>query len=193
MNYQNKILFIRFKMNKKSPSKDLSIKINSVKNKLTASTWKYYNGNEIFDYVLASKEQTKLVFSFTEGIYNISDFETYFLDYAYIENSANRLSRFLIDKEKTKGDEIVGQINVPEDGYFMATIPYDNGFTIKVDSKPVEYEKVDTAYIGFKIKEGNHNISIEYEAPMKKISTIIASFGFIVFIIITFLESKRRI
>jgi len=191
--YQNKILFIRFKMNKKSPSKDLSIKINSVKNKLTASTWKYYNGNEIFDYVLASKEQTKLVFSFTEGIYNISDFETYFLDYAYIENSANRLSRFLIDKEKTKGDEIVGQINVPEDGYFMATIPYDNGFTIKVDSKPVEYEKVDTAYIGFKIKEGNHNISIEYEAPMKKISTIIASFGFIVFIIITFLESKRRI
>lgn len=191
--YQDKILLIRFKMNHSMAHKDLLIKINNVKNKLTANTWKYYNGNEVFDYVLASQDQKKLVFSFTEGTYNLSDFETYVLDYAYIENVANNVSRFMIDGEKTKGDKIFGQVNVVEDSYFMLTIPYDKGFKILVDGQKQNYEKVDSAYIGFRLNEGSHEIEIEYEAPMKKISLWISLFGGIVFAVITYLESKRRI
>lgn len=189
--YQNKIIFIRFKMNYKS-NKDLSITINNVKNKLAASSWKYYNGNELFDYVLASQDQTKLNFTFTEGTYNISDFETYILDYAYIEKVGNNVSKFIVDKEKTKGDNISGHINVVEDSYFMFTIPYDNGFTIKVDDKPITYEKVDNAYIGFKIKEGTHKIEVKYKAPTKNIALFMSLFGFIIFCIITYIESKLK-
>ena len=32
--------------------------INNIKNTLTCRTWKYYNGNETFDYVLAGKHHT---------------------------------------------------------------------------------------------------------------------------------------
>lgn len=191
--YHNKIIFIRFKMNKSLKNKDLSIKINSVKNKLTASNWKYYNDNEVFDYVLASQDQTKLVFSFTEGEYNISDFETYILDYTYIENCSKNVSKFIVDKEKTKGDIISGKINVVEDSYFMISIPYDKGFTIKVDGQKIKYEKVDNAYLGFKISEGTHNIEIEYNAPLKNIALIASSIGILFFVAITFLESKRKI
>ncbi len=191
--YHNKILFIRFKMNKIDRKKDLVIRINSVKNKLTASSWKYYNGNEVFDYVLASQDQTKLVFNISEGNYNISDFETYVLDYAYIEKCSQYLSKFIIDNASTKGDSIKGSINVLSDGYFMLTIPYDKGFDIKVDNESVAYELVDNGYIGFKIKEGHHNIEIKYNAPMKKASMYISLFGIIIFVIITILESKRKI
>ena len=191
--YQDKILFIRFKMNKSLENKDLLIKINNVRNKLTASSWKYYNGNEVFDFVLASQDQKKLEFSFTEGSYNLSDFETYVLDYAYIESVSNKVNRFMIDTEKTKGDKIVGEINVVEDGYFMLTVPYDNGFIIKVDGEKVSYEKVDTGYIGFKIGSGNHKIEVEYKAAMKDASLAISGFGILIFAVITYLESKRRI
>ena len=45
-------------MNKKSSCSkgDLAIKINNVKNTLTCSSWKYYNGNETFEFVLAEKD-----------------------------------------------------------------------------------------------------------------------------------------
>lgn len=191
--YQNKILLIRFKMNRIDNNKDLVIQINNVKNKVTASSWKYYNENEVFDYVLASQDQTKLYFHISEGKFNISDFEIYSLDYAYIEKCSQYLSKFIIDEEETKGDTIKGNINVIDDSYFMLTIPYDNGFNIKVDNEPVSYELVDNGYIGFKIKEGNHNIEITYNAPMKKAAMYISLLGCIVFVVITILESKRKI
>lgn len=191
--YHNKILFIRFKMNNIERNKDLVIRINNVKNKITASSWKYYNGNETFDYVLASQDQTKLTFHFSEGYFNISDIETYALDYAYIEKCAQHVNKLVIDEEETKGDKLKGNVNVIDDSYFMLTIPYDQGFNIKVDNKPVNYEMVDHGFIGFKISEGKHDIEVEYKAPMKEISLYISSFGIIVFIAITIIESKRKI
>ena len=191
--YQNKILIIRFKMNNESTSRDLAIRINGIQNKITASNWKYYNGNKIFDYVLAFQNQDALNFSFTKGEYNLSDFEIYAIDYIYLEKAIQNISKLIIDQEATKGDYIKGTVNVVDDGYFMLTIPYDNGFIIKVDNQETKYEKVDNAFVGFPIKEGNHIIEIEYRAPLKDFATITSAIGIIGFIVITFLESKRKI
>ena len=191
--YQNKILFIRFKMNNIERNHDLTIIINNVKNKLTASSWKYYNGNEIFDFVLAEKDLTKLTIKFNEGTFNIGDFETYLLDYADIENISDSVDKLNIDRLNTKGDKIVGNINVKEDGYFMFQVPYDNGFTIKVDGKKTKVEKLDDVYIGCKITSGVHDIEIEYNAPLKKLSLVISTFGILMFIVVTYLESKKKI
>lgn len=193
--YKNKILFIRFKMNKAQSCSegDLIVTINNVKNKLTCSSWKYYNENEIFDYVLAEKDLSKITISFLDGSYNISDFETYLLDYATIENLSQNVDKFNINKEKTKGDFIIGEIDVKEDSMFMLSIPYDNGFNIKVDGQLVEYEKVDDAFIGFKISKGHHDINIEYKAPYKNIGLLLSIIGLLSFCIVTILEQKRKI
>lgn len=191
--YQNKILFIKFKMNRARQYSDLSININNVRNKLTAATWKYYNGNEEFFYVLASQDQTKLTFKFNDGKYILSDFESYVLDYATLENINETIDKLEIDRLNTKGDKIVGNIKVKEDGYFMLTVPYDNGFTIKIDGEKQEVEKLDDAFIGCKITKGEHDIEIEYNAPLKNISLIISIFGILMFASITYLESKKKI
>lgn len=193
--YQNKILFIRFNMNKEQTCSkgDLLIKINNVKNKLTCSSWKYHNRNYVFDYTLAEKDLDTLYISFTEGSYNISDVEIYYLDYQNIENVKDKLDAFEVDYNKTKGDTIEGNINVREDGMFMLTIPYDKGFNVLVDDQKVDYEMVDYSFIGFKIKEGNHHIKITYEAPTKKVAIIISIIGILSFIAIIILENKRTI
>lgn len=191
--YKNKILLLRFKMNKENKKNDMSITINGIRNKLTASSWKYYNGNTVFDYVLPYEKQEKLVFNFTKGEYNLSDFEVYVLDYSNIENVSKKVDKLIVDEEKTKGDMIVGKINVGKDGYFMASIPYDNGFKIKVDGVVKEYEKVDDGFIGMSIKEGNHEIEILYEAPLKKVAMQFSLVGIIAFIVICFLEHKKEI
>ncbi len=191
--YKNKILFIEFNMNNSQSCSDgdTVIRINNVKNKLTCKSWKYHNENYLFDYVLADKEQSKLTITFQKGEYDIDDIKTYILDYATLENVSKNVDAFNITK--IKGDIIEGNIDVTNDGYFMLTIPYDNGFNIKVDGKQVDYEKVDEAYIGFKITNGKHDISIEYKAPYKDMSLLISTIGILSFIIVTILESKRKI
>ena len=49
--------------------------------------------------------------------------------------------------------------------YFITTIPYDSHFEVLVDGKNVSYEKVNTAFLGFPLKQGKHKIEISYHAP----------------------------
>lgn len=191
--YKNKILFIRFKMNHIDNKKDLAITINTVKNKLTNKRWKYYNGNTTFDYVLAFDNQENLSIHFSEGTYNISDFELYYLDYVYLEKIATKVDPLIIDKDTTKGDYINGDINVLEDGYFTMSVPYDDGFHIKVDGEEVKKEVVNNTFLGFKISKGKHHIAIEYKAPFKDIAILLSIIGFISLIAVTILEAKRKI
>ena len=191
--YQDKIIFIRFKTNNDQASYDRSITINGIKNKITQKSWKYYNGNHTFDYVLNYQDLKKLNFTITPGEYNLSDLEIDVLDYSFLEQSVKNFDRLLVNTTKTKGDFIVGDINVTNKGYMMLTIPYSNGFNIKVDGKQTSYEKVDYAFIGFPIEEGQHHIEIEFKAPGKNLSLFISIIGLIAYIAVIIIEEKRKI
>ena len=192
--YQNKIIFISFNMNVNQTCAigDQSIKINNVKNKLTCKEWIYYNNNTNFTYTISEEDLTKLTISIGKGVYNISDIRVYYLDYASIENINKKVDKLLVDMNDTKGDHIFGSIDVSKDGYFIMTVPYDDGFNIKVDGKKVAYEKVDSAFVGFKIAKGHHEIEVEYTAPLKNISLAFTQLALIIFCIVTYLESKRK-
>ncbi len=192
--YQNKIIFISFNMNVNQSCVigDQSIKINNVKNKLTCKEWIYYNNNTNFAYTISEEDLTKLTISIGKGLYNISDIRVYYLDYASIENINKNVDKFFVDMNDTKGDYITGSIDVSKDGYFMLSVPYDDGFSIIVDGKKVSYEKVDDAYVGFKITKGHHEIEIEYTSPLKTISLAFSQLALIIFCIVTYLESKRK-
>jgi len=191
--YQDKIIFIRFKTNNDQASYDRSITINGIKNKITQKSWKYYNGNHTFDYVLNYQDLKKLNFTITPGEYNLSDLEIEVLDYSFLEQSVKNFDRLLVNTTKTKGDFIVGDINVTNKGYMMLTIPYSNGFNIKVDGKQTSYEKVDYAFIGFPVEEGQHHIEIEFKAPGKNLSLFISIIGLIAYIAVIIIEEKRKI
>lgn len=178
--YKNKIIFINFKV---KTTNNKTIKINNIYNK---------TDNKNLEYILAEKYQDKLVFTFEKGQYIISDIETYILDYATIENNTEKLDHLIIDTLNTKGDKIIGTIDIKEDSYFMITIPYNSGFNILLDNQQIPYEKVDDKYIGFPITEGIHSIEIEYLSPGKKAAYLLSILGVISTITVTYLEFKRK-
>ena len=102
------------------------------------------------------------------------------------------IDEFNFSKEKSFGDSISGNINVTEDGYLYMSIPYDDGFKIYLNYDEYSYEKVDNSFIGVKVKKGNYNIRIEYEAPLLKEGIIISSIGFISFFVIFLKEIKKK-
>ena len=53
-------------------------------------------------------------------------------------------------------------INAKLDGTCTISLPYDEGFTVYLDKKEVEKEKVLDLFLGFKISKGEHEVSIKY-------------------------------
>lgn len=180
---RNKILFVSFNLEPQSCKVgDLLVNINCNTNKLTCREWKYYNGNTTFNYVISGDTSNKAEVTFSKGMYKIDNLKIYYMDYNDIKDINKKVTKVDIDS-KTKGDKIYASVETEKDGYFVTTLPYDKGFTIKVDNKKIDYEKVNTAYVGFKISKGKHNIVIEYKAPFKIVGLIMSFIGIIVYIL----------
>lgn len=180
---RNKILFVSFNLEPQSCKVgDLLVNINGNTNKLTCREWKYYNGNTTFNYVISGDTSNKVEVTFSKGMYKIDNLKIYYMDYNDIKDINKKVTKVDIDS-KTKGDKIYASVETEKDGYFVTTLPYDKGFTIKVDNKKIDYEKVNTAYVGFKISKGKHNIVIEYKAPFKIVGLIMSFIGIIVYIL----------
>lgn len=186
--YQDKIIFINFNINNNEYQN--SIKINNQIKYLSVSN--NYEKTQKLNYMLANQNQKELYISIEPGIYNISNFEMYILDNANIDNSIKNFDKLHVNPIRKENELFNGKINVIKEGYFMLSIPYAKGFTIKLNDQEVKYEKVNNSYIGFPIKEGTHKVSVSYTAPGREIGKTLSIVGIITFIIITFLESKRK-
>ena len=194
----DKLLLVAFEMDNDLRSEgleadDAKILIDGIKNNLTDPTWRYYNNNRTFEYVISAHDDepiSELKVKFMKGNYNISDIRFYTMDAV----QKTDIDRFVFDKQKTKGDNIEGSIDVTKDGYFMLTVPYSDGFTAYVDGEKTEVECVDTAFIGFPLKEGHHEIKINFTAPYLKEAKLISAGGLLILAVLTVIEqlAKRK-
>ena len=160
-----KTLFVRINMydSPSCKSKDTYIDINNIRNKLTCKSWKYHNKNYTFDYLTTSDV---LNIKIKKGKYYIKDYEIY------------EIKDFNILKQKElnveyKDSLFTSKVSLKEDGYFITSIPYDKGFKAYIDKKEVEVEKVNKAFVGFKVPKGEHSIVLKFTSPLKKKSLII--------------------
>lgn len=185
------ILLLRFKMlyGNKCSEDDSYITINGVSNKLSYRRWKYHNNNYNFEYSLSGDT---LVITFSEGKFRLTDFDMALYDYNDLVSINYEISPFVIDRDKTKGDVIEGNINVKDDGYFKLSIPYDTGFEIYVDGKKTSYEVVNKSFIGFDISKGSHNIKIVYTSPLFKEGLALSCVGLVLFVGTVVYYRKRK-
>ena len=177
---KKKILIIKFDMllSQSCFKGDTSITINGVKNTLTCESWKYHNNNYSFTYVLS--DVNKLNIEILKGEYKINNIKFYTLDYQSIKGIDH--DNFVITKQI--GDVIEGAIDVTSDGYFAISVPYDKCYNIYVNGEKIDYEKVNAAFVGFKLDKGSYNIKIVYIAPGIKIGKVLSFIGICLFIFV---------
>ncbi len=173
---------------------DLSMTIEGVENKLTCEEWQYQNHNNTFHYVISHREHKNyLEVTLKKGTYHFKNIHAYRIPSTILQDVTSDITSFHLNKEKTKGDHLEGNITMTEDGYFVTSIPYDKGFTVYVDGKEVEYETVNHAFLGFPLEKGKHQITLTYEAPFKKAGMIASIIGFIIFIGIIVIDKKKEV
>lgn len=192
----NEYLIVTCKADNKigKKSTDIYLIINGVKNKLTDPSWKYYNNNEKFCFVLSSAEPIKSIeLSFSKGKYKLYDWRFYTVKKSELEGLKNNIDEFKTDKSKTKGDVFEGTINVTKDNsYFKMTVPYADGFSAYVDGEKTNIQMVDNAFIGFEISKGRHDIKLVYKAPLLKEAKIVSLIGVLLFVFILAAQIIRK-
>ena len=161
-----------------STTGDVSITINGTRNRLTDPKWKYQNGNNDFQYVLSSQKPIQsLQITLSAGDYVVSDASFYTMDYEALEQAAQQVDALQVDSSQLGDDTINGTIQVQNDGWFVLSIPYDEGFSIQVDGKDTDYFHTDTDFIGFPIAKGSHKVHIVYQAPLAKAGKAVSAVG----------------
>lgn len=165
------VLFLQFTVENQNPSRDVAVWAEGIRNKLTAENHFYYNNNTAFTYAFALEDgQTQIQMRFGKGNYRIGNVKCYIAELPEKQKGQGTeslyQSEFRVNSEHTKGNVIAGTIDVKKAGYFITTIPYDENFEVRINGKTAPTEKVNTAFLGFRVNEGaRQKIEIIYHAP----------------------------
>ncbi len=100
----------------------------------------------------------------------------WYVDQAALDDAMSRLAEgnFVIDADYSE-NHFTGKINVPAGASTVfTTIPYDEGWNVYVDGKPVEIKQTLDALVAFDITEGEHKIELHYFNDFHKWGTVIS-------------------
>lgn len=188
----NKLFIVRCEIDdiEKGGTKDTDVSINGIRNKKAGSSGIYASPKADFEYVIGSEKGVKsLNFTFTDGTYTLKNFTFYVVDASFMKERKNSVTALNV---KEKADTILsGDVTASDDGYFVTTIPYQEGLQIFIDGKKVGAEKVNTAFLGAKISKGTHEIDVYYTMPGKALGRYL-SIGALLCIIGIWLLKKRK-
>ena len=104
--------------------------------------------------------------------------ETYFADW-YSNMQDQFVSDFKIDTNRFSGSFVS-----TKEQWMVTSIAYDEGWTVRVNDEPVEIEKVNGGFIGFKIPSGSLEIEAEFFPNTLKIGSAISFVSLIVLFLI---------
>lgn len=189
---QKQILFLRFRVDNAHPNKDVAVWINGIRNKLSAKDHVYYNENKIFTYAVPLKDgEDTISVTFGKGKYQLSQVQAY-LGSLPERSETLYQSEVQVDKKQTKDNVIQGTIQVKNNGWFITSIPYDTHFKMYIDGKETKIQKVNTAFLGCKIRRGKHEVKIIYHAPGTTTGKVLSLIGIAGFLLVLVQEKRKQ-
>ena len=88
-------------------------------------------------------------------------------------------------------DYISGTANVEKDGVFLFSIPYDEGWTVKIDGRKAETQKAAGYLLSAEITEGDHEIELIYTVPGIEAGAVISLVSLLSFCVMLLIRRKK--
>lgn len=149
-------------------------------------TFEYYDHGILKINNKYKDELIKLNFQTKEDIYGIF---LYYLDEELLTDAISELQKNQMNITSVNKHHIKGNINVTDDKTVLFTsIPYEEGWTVLVDGKEMNYYSVFDMFIGLDLTEGYHEIEFKFMPPYFKLGIFISIISVILFAIYIFFE-----
>lgn len=148
----------------------------------------------------------------------VKDFQFYHFDYQAFHEDIQRLKQneWQLDTDKCTDRYLVGDIDAQEGQIMYTSIPYEPGWTIKVDGKTVDelFEEntesgssimqnspdgtegqvvILNALIGLKLPAGHHTVSMKYTPPGFNMGIVLLIAGIAIVVLFWKTDSKKNI
>jgi len=85
-----------------------------------------------------------------------------------------------------------GTIEADEEGYLVLSVPYESGWTIKVDGEETEAERFADTMIAIPLTTGSHNVEMTYSLPGTGIGLVISLISLLLFCAIYMRKKKEN-
>ena len=89
-------------------------------------------------------------------------------------------------------DYISADIELNEDKWVFTSIPYDKGWSVTVDGKPVSYDKVNLGFIGLQLESGKHHLEFTYKIPGLMLGSTVSLASLIILATIFWIRNKKK-
>ena len=129
-----------------------------------------------------------------------SDSDSYTFDsinFSYLDIDSFDSQFKKIDLGKVRTDKVSnGYVSISssltEDGCILTTIPYEDGWTLKIDGKKADIKVYQDALIGISCPAGDHTIELSFVSPGLKAGAICSIAGIIGLSVFCILDKKKK-
>lgn len=130
------------------------------------------------------------------GFRKMTSFDTASFNPETYRTAINVLKKDTMTLTALSQTRVEGKIAIPKKEIFLISIPYDKGWSARVNGKPQEIVLVDGGLIGLLLDKGVDNIELTYANRYFTASFILSGIGCLLFLILVFIErmfmSKRE-
>ena len=138
-------------------------------------------------------EEIKVTIKLAGDTTTIKEIQVYSCNMDNFEGVYKNLSLNTIENTDYKDGYVKGDVTVTADKTLLYTsIPYDEGWILKVDGKDCEYIKILNGFIGVELEEGQHNIEFKYKLPGFKVGLSISIISLIALVCIGIYNYKKK-
>ncbi len=114
-------------------------------------------------------------FSLKKSTLLLEDTQLYQLDQTAFTSAIDQLQQSGMDITEHSNVRIKGKVTIQEDQKLLFTsIPYSQGWTVKIDGIPAKTEKAVDSLLAVPIKSGTHTVTFQYRTPWFKEGMILS-------------------
>ena len=169
-----------------------SITINKNGNEATQYTDEAY----IYDLgVVTPDDEVIVIINVPEKQYGYIDFYPYYINEEALNEGYEILKAQSLNVETFEETKISGTVSVNYDSLFFTSIPYDKGWTVKVDGEKIakeDYVALKDAYLCFNLPAGEHEIELSYMPQGLLLGAGVSALTVLALIFVAIIFSKRR-
>lgn len=150
----------------------------------------------IFDLGIVSPEdEVTVLITVEDSDYGFIDFYPYYVNDEALNEGYEILRSNQLNVTTFEETKITGTVTAQEDCVFYTSIPYDAGWTVKIDGKEIareDYISLVDAYLCFNLPAGEHTVELSFMPRGLVVGGVISVMTIIAIILAAILFAKLR-
>lgn len=114
------------------------------------------------------------------------------LNFPRFEEAISLVRKNLLEIESFSDNRIKGSISAEDSGLMIITVPFDEGWHVKVDNQEVETKAIDNGLLSFDVSQGLHQIELIYMPEYLYIGLIITGVSIALLILVSIRKSQLK-